>query len=116
MRNKEYHGALRLFQGYPMLMSPRSQEQVVSIDELEATKGKPLDQRELNMARQLISMLEARFDPEEYQDEYRGRVLELIEKKQKGDRIKRPRQRPEKPMDDISKALEASLEGMENGR
>lgn len=116
MRNKEYYGALRLFQGYPMLMSLRSQDQVVSVEELEAPKGKPLDQRELSMARQLISMLEARFDPEEYRDEYRERVLELIEKKQNGGSIKTPRRKSKKPSDDLAKALEASLKGMNKER
>lgn len=111
MRNKEYYGALRLFQGYPMLMSLRYQSQVVSVEELQAPKGKPLDKKELKMARQLIGMLEASFEPREYQDNFRARVLELIEKKQKGKKIKPPARKPEKPPGDITKALEASLKG-----
>lgn len=116
MRNKAYYGALRLFQGYPMLISLRTQEQVVSVEELEAPKGKPLDPKELSMARQLIGMLEANFDPEQYQDEFRERVLELIEQKQKGGSIKSPARRSKKPSGDITKALEASLKGMEKER
>jgi len=112
MRNKEYYGALRLYQGYPMLMSLRYQSQVVSVEELRAPRGKPLDTRELSMARQLISMLEAHFDPKEYRDEYRERVLELIEKKQKGKRISRPKPKQRKTSDDVSTALEASLKGL----
>lgn len=109
MRNKAYTGALRLHDGVPMLMSLRSEEQVVSADALEPPKGKKLDAKELDMARQLIGMLEARFDPEEYHDEYRARVMELIEAKQRGESVKVTPIRRREPSDDLSKALEASL-------
>ncbi|WP_166251380.1 Ku protein [Marinobacter salicampi] len=115
MRNKEYIGALRLYQGYPMLMALRYAEQVVPVEELQAPRGKPLDKRELDMSRQLIGMLESEFDPSEYQDEYRERVLELIEQKQRGGRIKKPPKPKKKASDDLSKALEASLKGMKDG-
>ncbi|WP_043528114.1 Ku protein [Litchfieldella xinjiangensis] len=109
MRKKAYIGALRLHQGVPMLMSLRHDEQVVSIDALAPPGGKPLDKKELDMAQQLIGMLEAEFDPEEYHDEYRARVMELIEAKQRGESVKvTPIRRP-KPSDDLSQALEASL-------
>lgn len=115
MRNKEYFGALRLFQGYPMLMSLRYREEVVSAAELQPPKGKTLDKKELAMARQLIGMLEATFEPEEYQDEYRERVLDMIDKKRKGGRIKRPARPKKKPTDNITEALEASLKGAKHG-
>lgn len=115
MRNKEYYGALRVFRGYPMLMSLRYAEQVVSASELEPPKGKPLDQRELAMARQLIGMLESPFEPGAYQDEYRGRVLELIEKKQHGGRVSAPPRPKKEAPDDIARALEASLKGVKHG-
>lgn len=116
MRNKEYFGALRLFKGYPMLISLRYAEQVVATDELQPPTGKPLDERELSMARQLISMLDAEFEPETYHDEYRERVLELIAEKQRGEPVKkRPAPRRKKATDDITQALEASLKGMRHG-
>ena len=115
MRNKEYFGALRVFQGYPMLVSLRYADQVVSAEQLQPPAGKALDKRELQMARQLIGMLEANFEPGEYRDEYRERVLELIETKQQGGSIKRPARRQKKAPDDITKALEASLKAMQHG-
>lgn len=109
MRKKAYIGALRLHQGYPMLMSLRHDEEVVSVDALEPPSGKPLDAKELDMAQQLINMLEASFEPQEYRDEYRERVMQLIEAKQRGESVKvTPIRRP-KPSDDLSQALEASL-------
>ncbi|MEX1058439.1 MAG: Ku protein, partial [Natronospirillum sp.] len=81
MRNKEYYGALRVHQGYLLMITLRYEEQVVSAADLEPPKGKPLDHRELAMAQQLIEMLDAEFAPETFQNEYRERVLELIETK-----------------------------------
>ncbi|PLW84211.1 Ku protein [Kineobactrum sediminis] len=116
MRNKEYLGALRPFEGYLMLISLRHEEQVVSAEELEPPGGKPLDKRELEMARQLIGMLEARFEPGDYRDDYRHQVLELIDKKQKGGRIRRaPRRKTEETPEDLGKALEASLKSVSHG-
>ncbi len=115
MRNKEYFGALRLFQGYPMLMSLRYREEVISARDLQPPKGKALDKRELSMARQLIEMLSASFEPKEYRDEYRERVQEMIDKKRKGGTIKRPARSKKKSTDNLSAALEASLKGGKNG-
>lgn len=109
MRKKEYIGALRLSQGFPMLMSLRHAEQVVPVEALEAPKGKALDKKELSMARQLIGMLEAPFKPEEYHDEYRERLLKMIEKKAKGGKVKVVPMRQRKAPEDLSKVLQASL-------
>jgi DNA end-binding protein Ku len=84
MRNKEYLGALRLEAGYPMLMSLRHAEEVVSVDELEAPEGPTPARKELDMALQLVNMLSGEFDPAGYRDRYRDRVQELIETKARG--------------------------------
>lgn len=109
MRNKEYVGALKLHDGYPTLMSLRHAEEVVPVEALEPPGGKPLDKKELSMARQLIGMLEADFKPEEYRDEYRDRVLELISEKARGGGIKVVPFKKPKASEDLSSALEQSL-------
>lgn len=109
MRKKPYAGALRLHGGAPILMSLRYEEQVLPMDSLAPPTGKPLDARELEMARQLIGMLEAEFDPGEYHDEYRERVLELIEAKRQGKRFKVVPLHRREPSEDLGNALEASL-------
>ena len=50
-------------------------------DDVKATE------REVDMARQLIESLATDFDPTKYRDEYRERVLELIERKAEGEEI-----------------------------
>jgi DNA end-binding protein Ku len=109
MRKKAYLGALRLHGGYPMLVSLRHADEIVSVDDLEVPAGRPPDERELAMARQLIEMLAADFEPHEYQDEYRARVRELIATKTSGGRVRKLPKRADRPAEDLTEALRASL-------
>lgn len=114
MRNKEYTGSLQLYQGYPMLMTLRPRQEVIPVEALKAPSGKTLDKRELDMARQLIGMLEADFDPGDYRDEYRERVIDMLERKQKGQKVKITSSRSTKPSHDLTGALEKSLKHARN--
>lgn len=111
MRNKSYVGALRVYQGYLLLVALRTADEVVSIDTIRTPKGSEPNEREVKMSQQLIEMLAADFQPEQYHDEYRERVLELIEtKKAGGKKVARLRQRrATKPPQDLADVLEASL-------
>lgn len=109
MRGKSYIGALRLYQGYPILITLRHAEEVIAVSSVEAPSGKELDKREMKMSRQLIEMLEADFEPEEYSDEYRQQVMDLIKTKASGGKVKGLRSKGKKPVSDLSEALEASL-------
>lgn len=114
MRKKEYLGALRLHQGYPMLVSLRHAEEVVSVASREVPQGPELSDRELSMAQQLVSMLEVPFEPETYREEYRERVLELIETKRQGGRVRKLPARRRRPSKDLAGALEASVKQERN--
>ena len=109
MRKKEYAGALRVVGDYPVLITLRRAEQVVPVEALRAPEGPALDRRELDMARRLMDMLAADFDPAEYRDDYRARVMEMIEKKASGGRVKKRKAPERRPTDDLAAALEASL-------
>jgi DNA end-binding protein Ku len=110
MRGKVYVGALRAYQGYPTLMTLRHAEEVVPVETLQAPSGKELDDRELAMARQLIGMLEAPFEPQAYRDEYRDRVMALIETKQSGGKLEAAPLQRKAASSDLGDALAASLE------
>ena len=84
MRNKPYVGALRAEDGYLLLVTLRNAEEVISAKDLPKPAGRAPTQKELGMAKQLVEMLEGEFDPKEYKDEYRERVMEFLEKKAKG--------------------------------
>lgn len=80
-----------------------------TIDELPEEGEAEVSDREVDMAEQLINSLTADFEPEKYHDEYRERVLELIEAKASGEEI--AIQPPEEParVPDLMAALEQSL-------
>jgi DNA end-binding protein Ku len=72
--------------------------------------------RELKMAQQLISSLSADFDPAKFKDEYRERVLDLIERKAAGEEIAvAPEAEETAPVPDLMAALEASLAEVRSG-
>lgn len=110
MRNKSYVGALRLHQGYLLLVALRHADEVVSVTKIRTPQGAEPNEREVEMARALIQMLAADFDPQQYHDEYRERVQELVEAKAAGKGKVTPLRRPRKEtVQDLSKLLEASL-------
>jgi DNA end-binding protein Ku len=80
------------------------------LDELEALGDVTASKREVTMARQLIDSLSAPFAPEKYRDEYRERVLELIERKAAGEEIAvQPAVEEPSAVPDLMAALEASV-------
>jgi DNA end-binding protein Ku len=81
-----------------------------SIDDLPEAKDLKASARELKMAQQLIDSLSTEWEPEKYRDEYREKVLELIERKAAGEEIAvQPEAPAPKEVPDLMAALEASL-------
>jgi DNA end-binding protein Ku len=80
------------------------------LDELEALEDVEANDREVAMAGQLIESLSAPFEPAKYRDEYRERVLELIERKAAGEEVVvQPAAEAPAPVPDLMAALEASV-------
>jgi DNA end-binding protein Ku len=85
------------------------------LDELDAVAGAEASDRELKMAEQLIESLAAEFDPTRFKDEYRERVLDLIERKAAGEEIAvQPQAEEPAAAPDLMAALEASLAAMKD--
>lgn len=113
MRGKRYLGALRAEGPYLMLITLRYADEIVDASSLNAPGGRALDKRELSMAERLIEALEGPFDPQQYEDEYRARVMELVEAKSKGHSVKVKKFRPKVTAESsLAGALEASLAGV----
>ncbi|HTX46819.1 MAG TPA: Ku protein [Solirubrobacteraceae bacterium] len=91
------------------VLAPDRLDELDSIEEAEATP------RELKMAEQLIESLSTEFDPGKYHDEYRERVLELIERKAAGEEIAvQPQAEEPEAAPDLMAALEASLAALKD--
>jgi DNA end-binding protein Ku len=120
LRSKEQLVAIRPAPGDVLMMETMIfADEVISpedIDDLPAGKDLKASDRELKMAQQLIDSLSADFEPEKYQDEYREKVLELIERKAAGEEIAVQPEAP-KPtkVPDLMAALEASLAAVKGG-
>jgi DNA end-binding protein Ku len=113
MRGRSYVGALRAEDGYLMLIALRHADEVIAADALTPPGGRALNHREVQMAGQLIEALHADFDPTQFHDEYRERVMELVERKAAGKKPKVVKFRPRtKETDAVADALEASLATM----
>jgi DNA end-binding protein Ku len=116
MRKQPYVGALRSEGDYLVLFTLRHPEEVLSAKDLPKPAGRGADKKELAMAKQLVEMLNGEFDPKDYKDEYRERVMEFVEKKAKG---KAPRlhlvKNKRKPAS-LEKILSKSIEAMKKKR
>jgi DNA end-binding protein Ku len=113
IRSKENLVAIRPRDGALAMETMLFSDEVVSPDEFEelnADGDQQTSDRELAMAQQLIDSLAADFDPGKYHDEYRERVLDLIERKAQGETIviEEPSEAP-KEVPDLMAALEASI-------
>jgi DNA end-binding protein Ku len=84
MRNKEYAGALASEEGYLVLVTLRSAEEVVSAKDLPKPAGRAPTQSEIRLAKQLLGALKGTFEPTDFKDEYRERVMDFLERKARG--------------------------------
>src|SRR6267378_8373168 len=110
MRKQPYVGALRAEGDHLLLFTLRSAEEVLSAKELPRPAGRAPDKKELSMAKQLVELLKGEFNPKDYQDEYRQRVKEFVEKKAKGRapklRLVKSKRRPASLDKVLSKSIE----------
>jgi DNA end-binding protein Ku len=112
IRTKEYLTVIRPSNGVLTMVTMLFADEIVSPDSLDELPDEDVraTEREVDMARQLIDSLSTDFDPTKYRDEYRERVLDLIERKAEGEEIaiQPVSEEPEK-VPDLMAALEASL-------
>jgi len=113
LRSKQQLAALRPSKGVLMLTTMLFGDEVLSpdrLDELDSVGEAEASDRELKMAEQLIASLSAQFEPSRFRDEYRERVLKLIERKAAGEEIAvQPQAEEPAAAPDLMAALEASL-------
>jgi DNA end-binding protein Ku len=112
IRSKEHLVAIRPVDGVLCVETMRYADEVVPVEDLEGVPGEDVEvnDRELQMARQLIEALSGEFEPEKYHDEYREQLMDLIERKAAGEEIvaEPAAEAPAKVLD-LMAALEASL-------
>src|SRR6187431_2358337 len=119
LRSKEYLTAIRPAGDVLTMETMLFADELVpsdNLDELPDEDTRATD-RELAMARQLIEAQATEFDPSKYRDEYRERVLDLIERKAQGEDISvQPEADEPAEVPDLMAALEASLAAAGGGK
>jgi DNA end-binding protein Ku len=112
LRTKQYWTTLRARDGVLVLATMLYEDELVDPGSLEVPSSESVapSEREVAMATQLIESLSGSFDPGRYRDEYRDKVLALIDAKAGGGTVAEPvaASRPA-PVVDLMAALEASV-------
>ncbi len=115
MRDKQNLGCLRVREGIITLEKMYFADEIRPNDEL-APDGAAVDERELEMALQLIERFSGTFEPDKYEDTYRDALCEIIRAKRKGEEVHvEPPEKPE-AAPDLMAALRASLESSRRRR
>ena len=114
LRNREHLAAIRPMNGVLTMATMRFADEVVDPGELDEVFGDgdvDLDKREVDMAKKLIDSLASDFDASKYRDEYREELLDLIERKAKGEDVVVAQSEEPTPTKapDLMAALEESL-------
>lgn len=113
LRTKQYLCALRATGDVLTMSTMFYHDEIVAHDDIEGLPTRSetrLHEKELAMAEQLIESLTTKFEPSEYEDEHREKVLELIERKAEGEEIEtQPDVEPRAQVVDLVSALKASL-------
>jgi DNA end-binding protein Ku len=114
MRSKQYLCAVRPKDGLLVLSTMVYADEVndpAEIGEIAGLDGLEVADRELAMARQLVESLSDDFEAERFEDTYRNRVLELIERKAAGEEevVAPPTPTADDKVVDLMAALEASV-------
>jgi DNA end-binding protein Ku len=105
LRTKEYPALVHAYKGSLILTTMRYAYDVTNpLDFEELKKLKEPDKNELELAVKIITDLSGEFDITEYEDNYRNKVEQIIQKKLKGERIV-----VEKPVKEEAKELMAAL-------
>lgn len=109
--NREYLVAVRSREGVVAIHTLRFHDEVVRGADLKLPKAKKNPtKKEISMADRLIEGLYEPFKPGDHHDEHRDAVQALIDSKAKGKKPKASRRKKKETPDDLSSALEASLE------
>jgi DNA end-binding protein Ku len=111
LRDKEHLSTIRLKDDVFVLETMHWPDEIRQPAFEELDKDVRVSDAELKMARQLIQQLSGEFTPEEFVDEYRTRLEELVEQKVAGQEITvaaEPEEEPTKVVD-LMDALKASV-------
>ena len=116
MRDKRYLGALSAAGGYLRMTTLRRADQVLAVPAIRPDKARTPSDAEVKLAEQLVDSITGAFTPEEWRNEYRERLMKLIEAKAKGTKLRLVTAKPKEATGDLAESLRASLAAATKGK
>ncbi|WP_202079917.1 Ku protein [Caldalkalibacillus salinus] len=114
IRSKQHLAVVRIYDKGMVLETIFYPDEVRNVDHVpDIPENVDLDDKELNMAKQLVEQLTTDFEPDKYTDDYRENLMELIQAKITGDEIKVAKEVPETDIVNLMDALQASIDETE---
>jgi DNA end-binding protein Ku len=112
MRSKEQLSVVRVYENTLVMETIHYPDEVrTSKDVPNVPENDEISEKELETATMLIEQLTSEFQPENYHDEYRVRLSQLIESKQTGEKIVTAKEKaPKENVTDLMAALQASID------
>jgi DNA end-binding protein Ku len=114
--DRQQLGTLRVRDGVITLESMYFADEIRPTDGIVPKKRVRVDERELEMAETLIERFTTSFDHAKYEDEYRGRLMEVVKRKRKGEDVHAPPTEEHEAPPDLLEALKASVEAARGSR
>ncbi len=109
MRDREYLGCLRIYDGVITLERMHFADEIRPADELRPPRAR-VNKQELEMAASLIDRFKGSFDPAKYKDTYTDRLKDVIKRKQRGEEVHVAAEPEAEEAPDLMEALRASIE------
>jgi DNA end-binding protein Ku len=112
MRSKEQLSVVRVYENTLVMETIHYPDEVrTSKDVPNVPENDDISAKELETATMLIEQLTSEFQPENYHDEYRERLNQLIESKQTGEKVVTAKEKaPKENVTDLMAALQASID------
>jgi DNA end-binding protein Ku len=116
-RDREQLGCLRVRDGVLLLEKMYYADEIRPHDDLRPKRRSRIDKKELDLALSLIDRFTGEFDPSHYEDTYRGRLLEVVKRKGRGETIEAPEveERPEESTDLLAALRESVAQAKRGG-
>ncbi|MBD0348787.1 MAG: Ku protein [Thermoleophilia bacterium] len=115
LRDRQHLGCLRVRDGVITLERMYFADEVRPSDDVKPADAK-VDDRELEMATELIERFTSSWEPERYADTYRDTLCEIIKQKRKGKKVRVEQPAEAEEPADLMEALRASLEAAKKQR
>ena len=110
LRGRRRLAALQPVDGLMLLTTLLFADEIVPLEGLRPRLPDDLQDRETQMAELLVDTLAGPWEPERYRDEYRDRLLALIEGRASSEQLEEPDVQPASGVEELMAALTASVE------